>query len=444
MPIRYWWLKRIFVFALVLITLLGVIRWRWGVYAENAFNREIERYRALGQPIDLEDFETPPVPDDQNAVVLIRQAFSSLGLSADQTDLIANLNWAPETITQRRNEVLQLLSSTAKARDLLRQARTRPLRYWRPATDRLALKNRLDADWSEIPNLLYIAALQAHADGDDHEAIAVAQDMLAHSHNQRATVTLMFWGTAYQGRHLANLLTRITPSLRVSSAKSSSTSHSPAEREQVQNLIAELLDRSSFRNALLSAIYMDRARYLHVVGTIDWMGHSGGFYGEDIVRRPCVGLDILRSLRRITACAEAVASTTTWPELNKRLPATMMEIWAGAYMQARPITSRIPPDAPFMIQQAFIVNSRNELAGIGLAIRLYKLDHDKWPETLNDLVPQYLPHIPIDLFADDGRPVTYEVNAAGITLSCTKPEDLEKPIGITIDFSKASASRPAQ
>ncbi len=47
------------------------------------------------------------------------------------------------------------------------------------------------------------------------------------------------------------------------------------------------------------------------------------------------------------------------------------------------------------------------MAATALAIRLYELDHGKRPETLTQLVPNYMRELPVDPFASDRRAIGY-------------------------------------
>ena len=49
---------------------------------------------------------------------------------------------------------------------------------------------------------------------------------------------------------------------------------------------------------------------------------------------------------------------------------------------------------------------RNQLLQVALALEGYRRDHKTYPETLNLLVPQYLPAIPDDAFAS--QPLRYQ------------------------------------
>ena len=50
------------------------------------------------------------------------------------------------------------------------------------------------------------------------------------------------------------------------------------------------------------------------------------------------------------------------------------------------------------------------MAATALAIRLYELDHSRRPETLAQLVPDYLPAVPKDPFIDNLQPIRYLPN----------------------------------
>lgn len=51
------------------------------------------------------------------------------------------------------------------------------------------------------------------------------------------------------------------------------------------------------------------------------------------------------------------------------------------------------------------------MAATSLAIRLYELDHERPPESLDELIPDYLPAIPLDPFHPDNAIIGYLPNA---------------------------------
>jgi hypothetical protein len=99
-PPRYWWLKRIGVSIVILLVALGLLRWWWGVKAHRALQAELDRLVAAGQPVFPEDFRSPPVPDDQNAAILLKQAAGALSLTKAEQHLLGRSEAMPgSTIT---------------------------------------------------------------------------------------------------------------------------------------------------------------------------------------------------------------------------------------------------------------------------------------------------------------------------------------------------------
>src|SRR5437763_200342 len=71
---RFVWLKRLLLLCLVLVLLVFLSR-AWLVHhEEHRLAAEIANWKAAGLPILLDDFQTPPVPDDENAALAINRA----------------------------------------------------------------------------------------------------------------------------------------------------------------------------------------------------------------------------------------------------------------------------------------------------------------------------------------------------------------------------------
>ena len=51
--------------------------------------------------------------------------------------------------------------------------------------------------------------------------------------------------------------------------------------------------------------------------------------------------------------------------------------------------------------------AQRRMAGIALAMRLYEVDNGRRPGKLGELVPKYLPAVPVDPFSPDGKPISY-------------------------------------
>ena len=53
------------------------------------------------------------------------------------------------------------------------------------------------------------------------------------------------------------------------------------------------------------------------------------------------------------------------------------------------------------------------LAQTAIAVERFRLEHERWPENLSELVPEYLDEVPRDLFCFDGEPLRYVVRPDG-------------------------------
>ena len=85
-PPRFRWLKRITLSLLVFVVVLVALRVVWGWRVQREFDALIASYRAKGEPTTAADFADEPIPDEENAVPLLRQAAAAVALSKALTD----------------------------------------------------------------------------------------------------------------------------------------------------------------------------------------------------------------------------------------------------------------------------------------------------------------------------------------------------------------------
>lgn len=63
-------------------------------------------------------------------------------------------------------------------------------------------------------------------------------------------------------------------------------------------------------------------------------------------------------------------------------------------------------DISHIFNKAALYHALQRVAQVAIALRLYRQEHRRYPETLQELVPKYLPHLPIDPY--DGKPLRYK------------------------------------
>ncbi len=64
------------------------------------------------------------------------------------------------------------------------------------------------------------------------------------------------------------------------------------------------------------------------------------------------------------------------------------------------------PTMSSIFSKAAHYHALQRLTQVAIALRLYRHEHGRYPETLQELVPKYLPNVPTDPF--DGKPLRYE------------------------------------
>jgi hypothetical protein len=64
-----------------------------------------------------------------------------------------------------------------------------------------------------------------------------------------------------------------------------------------------------------------------------------------------------------------------------------------------------------VMHKAADFHALQRLGQVAVALRLYRHEHGRYPETLEELVPKYLPSLPVDPF--DGKPLRYKRLAKG-------------------------------
>src|SRR5258708_2748688 len=99
---RFIWLKRLVLIGGVLVLLVFLSR-AWLVHREERrLAAEIANWKAEGLPIMLEDFQTPPVPDEENAALAINRAAQLVVRSpehgrAENAEEFEKRPWTPHT-----------------------------------------------------------------------------------------------------------------------------------------------------------------------------------------------------------------------------------------------------------------------------------------------------------------------------------------------------------
>jgi hypothetical protein len=379
----------------------------WAASAERALDAQLRAYAALGEPIYAADLDDRPAPDEQNAVLPLRQAKEQL-----KTSLLDRVNLDPARLrlplTPAQGRLLSsLIQSNQSSLRALDAAITRPSASWNinfQSPLRAMPSESLDA-YLDIAHLLRAAVLQAHQDGDETEAIYRLEQMLAVSRIiDRQTSTPGHVAAISIAALAARSAGDIAPDLRV---------RTPAA-VAVRRLIEQFLDQEPLRQGQLRALFASRVMLWDTAksvagGRADLIPHPQnqsairggriGCYGA----KPLLMEDALWMIRYATATLAATRAAGDWPAFVAAAPADPFEILrARTHFLARAIL----PDYKLLILDHYRALTERRLAAVALAAGQHRNDHPGarlW--SLQDLVPSYLPYIPFDPMAAGGKPL---------------------------------------
>ncbi len=398
-PVRYWWLKRIGCGVIALIVAVAVTDLLWWRMAHRRYQSVIDAAYARGEPVLPRDFEQrEKVLDEQNVALPLMDAATEFGLRSlnpIRYDLSDVLNPRAEDVTA----VKKLMTENQRAFALVRSAVLRPGAYWN-----IQLQTPVSNPWGDILDthwnlaaLLGISARINHNEGNDREALEIIRDILIISVAiQSGPSTLNEEQTVWQ---LTRIACQLLDNLATTDCKivAAEGPERPFERSttrsQFRGVIAMLLDDERFRAAQVKAWYgrrmeeLDNARFVANGGTVYLQGRPWSGADTPWMLRPKIILESIPRAELLTRYATAFAQSN-WQSARGIHP-------GGSYEFD-------------VLNDYFRSVTMRHVTALRLAILLYRRDHQNtYPVKLTDLVPTYLPNLPSDPYASDGRPLAY-------------------------------------
>lgn len=340
------------------------------------------------------------------------------------------------------------VATNGKAMALARQARQFPVADWKiNLTSPLIRRLPRLGNARNLANLLGDAALREHLRGNDHEAL----ELIADIRHQAAMIDqqpflvshLVAVGIDALAIHRLEI---IGPGLRIRTDAVPSTAPadpSPATAQQVRKMIQQLLDASQDAGTVRALVH-------ERVAQID---STSMFADSVLLIRPMFQLDLARCLAREQTIIRA-ARLDTWPAaksvldtlpsvpLNSRVTFSFgsQNTDPSAPRYARMLSSLYVPALERFVFSGYRIQAERRLAATSLAIQLFRADHDgRFPDSLERLVPGYLPEIPRDPCAADAPLRHLALPGA---LPDGSPRPLVYSVGEDGDDDTASGSRP--
>jgi hypothetical protein len=411
-PPRFRQLKRATTLTLLILALLAGLRIWWGHEAQRWEDALVREFHSHGEKILPADYAVEPIPDDQNAAVLLKAAANDFALTPAEEAWDNNFsNLLPLTPTDVK-AIAGLRNHNSSVLADIRAARSRPRMDWgfRQGAPVRALPQEMNKV-RPLANFLGYVFLYEHQAGNDADAIELLLDLhyLHHAIRQSAQTMMTSLVASGIGALEYNYIEMIAPSLDVAGASAATTR--PAARAQVQRLLDRLLDESdlSDRDAMIG----QRAAVAEEMRTL---GQQMSPAPIEWLLAPLYQLDSLRMARRMEGQI-AAATQPNYPAAAAVLPGEV-DIGRASTLHAMTIilSSLSTRPLPYQITRFRSLTARRS-ASILLALRLYYLDHaNQLPSSLDALAPQYLPRVPRDPFAAGDQPFRYIATPAGATV----------------------------
>ena len=410
-PPRYWWLKRLGLMGFLLSLPLVGVHFTWQSWSRTAWDRFVTERRAAGQPVLIDDFVPAAAPDEENGAKIMMDVAARS--AAIQQPNLPNVDEFTELGAVRAFQSLAHAAIRDRA-DLLcdlRSARDLPRTNWGTiiASPLITVLMPYLSSARNVAKLTCVAALVEHDGGNDAEAVEMLIDGLEVGVRLRRTEFPCV---------ITDLVAIACDSLAAATVESLSCElliddglHGSASRAQVRELIRRLLDERELLHGSQRSLFGERVWMLDTFQCLE-SGKLGpmfvGWIGLSPARLflPAWRLDCIRTARNQTMLAEALQAPD-WPAAQSNSPPEPTEELDPIVLLATQYGRTMNASLSNAVALQYRGRATRRMAAIGLAIRLFELDHARLPDDLNELVPHYLVEIPLDPLAADGRPIGY-------------------------------------
>lgn len=420
------------------ILFLLAIRLAWGWHAHRAFERAIAEIKQRGEPIEPEDFDGPEIPDEENAALVYLKAIETADFTDDEREFIDNainlINWPSESMVWGDAEQAtadQLETKYSNSLRLIRTARSRSGANWgqryRSPMD-VALPQISGHRWNG--KLLSVLSAAAVRRGEPEAAAEFILDSIIYMDqldNEPSTIThlVAMAGFSLTCQCLEDALPRM-PSLTEARNLPNEGGASTA-RKTIEVILRKLLDESRFTQSGVTRMCFERAFHVDAARCVargqrswdfafQWASMARPDWWQRAMMWPVAPVFLDDGRRAMVRFDRLIAAIRleNWPAAsvagkpNSGTPSAWMRL-------ARPL-SATGDDNSEMLQRVMMLRFRalaiRRMAATAVAIRLFQEDYGRRPESLEELVPKYLPAVPRDPMAENDAAIRYLPNAS--------------------------------
>ncbi len=415
-PARLRWTKWLLLGYLALAAALVVSHITWQKIADRRLAEAIAPFKALGVNLDWQTNGPPDIPASENGAALYTQAFKAIKLTGKQKALVDYAVNDPNLCGRYGGDVEELLRANQPVFDLCHRARGLEvnwgIQHISPAISTLLPylgQNR------QLMRLLCMQAQQLATNGDSAGAVDTCLDGMALA---RATGHDMFI-IGYLVRIavmqlLDEAVNDISPQLGdVPGGKiKEMTGISPKQALDSQQLISQLLDEDA--NELRNAWCMELSMFMDAADSFLDKNNpvgAGTFGCCPWLFRPAFTADK----------AVAAREYSVWMEMSLHRGLKKNQLPNAYQGGTTPIIAQLSRNRlagavhylllvlyPSFERVGDLLASsvaHNRMAAVRLALRLFELEHGRAATSLKELVPDYLPAVPVDPWDPNGGPL---------------------------------------
>ncbi len=391
----------------------------WNHLANRRLDAAIAAIVARHEPIFAADFTPPPLADDENAATYINAAGAAISPSWSTSNSNGTFPEYPPFPPAWYQMNSAAIASDGKTLALARQARQFNRAVWvhQLASPVLVTLLRYLNTSRALANTLADAAMLAHVQGDDAEAIERMRDLLHEAdmlddNNPWLVGRLVSIGIDALANERLQVIA--ADNLHIAGARfpgpTNGSAH-PVSRQVVVELIAQLLDDEREKNWQRQVFLGERMTKLDA---------DQFMIKRMSVLRPMFKLDAVRMLDEDQMVLRAIEQTN-WPAASAAIAPVGSHgypVWSSGPATPSPtpprfsrvVSNGLGSSMNRYLLTEFRVEADRHVVAAALAIDLYKCDHGNWPTTLAELGPDYLPQVPINPFSTSAEPLGYLVH----------------------------------
>ena len=419
-PRRLWWFKRIGICTLLLFA--GLIAAHFVVLhsTEAKLHNLIEQCREAGEPVYPKDYNAiPPVPNEVNSALLYEKASLAFTWPASIDPNIKLDDFMdPSFIETHMDEARKIIIANKATFDAIREAGTLPEAHWQqgPFTSPLSSMSFPNLGGNrQLVKLLYLSALFESKNGRHAKAMDNINEILLLSERLRKLkggIIVHMVASSCCAKAI-NAISIITPSCHFTDK--------PIPRNDISKvvslkdavlLINKLLNDTPIKESWASAINFERATIIDA-GDLICSGSPISpisYPKTGILFKPHWRLEQYDLTTELTTLASIPASAD-FHSAQKQLPDRSLSSNLQAIL-TKPISSSfLLPGIERPVELHYRLIAERRMAAIAIAIRIYESQNGRRPQNLSELVPDYLPAVPVDPFSSTGDPLGYLPNA---------------------------------